>query len=650
MVLPPPSAAQHLGYADIKCKGSGTLWSVGFGPAQVQISPARQRVSDGVAANQTYAAEGDTGEYEAGFWVYLMSDTSTPLPGSVTVSLSVSGTARAGEDYTPLPSSVTLSQDQSAVWIPLHVVEDSVPEWTEDVVVTIMADHAVLRGSGQATMEIVDDDLQLAMPGGILEANFDDDNENNVLDYHESGTDGQEDDLFAVTLVFPTDIKYGATISLSAPASLVTIWSSPQKGRELIGPNAGNYANWTMGQDQVPSTVWLEVTHGSTSEGDIGLVLTAYDGSATSSPVHPTSTQAIRSGTGEGVRFLWTNPETGEVIEAGAKMPAVLVGHRIRVETDVQAPVEPESLSFHWGVTGKTFQNWSATNTSAELTPFDEAYRDGPGVVYSYASPGTSTISCEVQANGRIIPTTPFDVNVRTPTSQLDVTTFGNPAVVDADANDLIRFPWLGFYGPVQQNGRRESGVEFRGSVDVPNEFAPGSWGFVQLVSGDIWGLYQDSNGADHIRRSAWSTLTAPVLDNKFLYGPMYDYEGFVADTSPTNSKPRFTNDTPKVRLANEVTDIGLLRCTEMLDYGDFTMYLMFKPNGEGSQWVPLRKLHWWWRGKAIWTGNGFVFQLSPPPVSDQGKDAPVDTTDHPVWNQNSNQIIAQPWTDEFYG
>ena len=58
------------------------------------------------------------------------------------------------------------------------------------------------------------------------------------------------------------------------------------------------------------------------------------------------------------------------------------------------------------------------------------------------------------------------------------------------------------------------------------------------------------------------------------------------------------------------------------------TTYVMFKPAGDDSQWVPLMKFDWWW---SVDAQNPDGWQLM---TSDRYLGTPEEATDHPVWNQ----------------
>src|SRR5690606_1341834 len=118
-------------------------------------------------------------------------------------------------------------------------IDDSVSEWTEEVVVTV-ADglgYLVSPTHGSATAEIVDDDLGLSLADDVLIVNNDDDNENGIPDHIETTFPGTEDDdLVELTLDYPRDVKAGAEVKLSASedvAGKLRVWTAD--GEQILG-------------------------------------------------------------------------------------------------------------------------------------------------------------------------------------------------------------------------------------------------------------------------------------------------------------------------------------------------------------------------------------------------------------------------------
>jgi hypothetical protein len=72
-----------------------------------------------------------------------------------------------------------------------------------------------------------------------------------------------------------------------------------------------------------------------------------------------------------------------------------------------------------------------------------------------------------------------------------------------------------------------------------------------------------------------------------------------------------------------------------------FDLYLMFKPEGEGNQWIPLKKIDWMWDGDVRKTGgvwepaNDHSFVPKNKEYKGEGEDPTVtDATEYPIWDK----------------
>lgn len=116
-----------------------------------------------------------------------------------------------------------------------------------------------------------------------------------------------------------------------------------------------------------------------------------------------------------------------------------------------------------------------------------------------------------------------------------------------------------------QVNGLQYDGVTF---TACPGDDTPGKVQFVQLVSRTD--TRQGRTGGD-----AKTETTPRGLDG------CYPYPKNVSEYA-TSDQPGFSDPVDSVYLGKDFT---------------FTMHLMFKPEGEGNEWVPLKLIDWHWRG-----------------------------------------------------
>ena len=76
------------------------------------------------------------------------------------------------------------------------------------------------------------------------------------------------------------------------------------------------------------------------------------------------------------------------------------------------------------------------------------------------------------------------------------------------------------------------------------------------------------------------------------------------------------------------ISDVAITNCQRT---DQFQTYLMYKPAGENSIWIPLKKMTWFWSGEAT-KGTNDVWNLdsgSSPTVAPVG----IVTYEFPDWN-----------------
>jgi hypothetical protein len=91
-----------------------------------------------------------------GFRITRTGSTTT----SLVVNYTVSGTATPGTDYTALSGAATIAAGQSYVLIPVAVIDDTIVEGNEPIILTLSASASyIIGGLSTATNPIIDDDL-----------------------------------------------------------------------------------------------------------------------------------------------------------------------------------------------------------------------------------------------------------------------------------------------------------------------------------------------------------------------------------------------------------------------------------------------------------------------------------------------------------
>jgi hypothetical protein len=133
----------------------------------------------------------------------------------------------------------------------------------------------------------------------------------------------------------------------------------------------------------------------------------------------------------------------------------------------------------------------------------------------------------------------------------------------------------------------------------------PGKFQYVQTIKTRT--IEVDLNGSKN------TNVIGDVLDGCYPY--------------PANYPPHDTFDAPGFSGRGENShEIRTL---------EFEMYFMFKPAGEDSEWVPLKKVDWTWQGaihceddKCQEDGGVAIFPVSQSDIP--------DTSEYPEWNSCS--------------
>lgn len=216
-------------------------------------------------------------------------------------------------------------------------------------------------------------------------------------------------------------------------------------------------------------------------------------------------------------------------------------------------------------------------------------------------------VRCIVSSRGRTLSKT-IVFDVKKPTSTLNVYT---------DSGQEVRW-WKGslqFISP--QNGDNSAGIKFKGVVrDVPGEGHDVC--YVQVFSSSVRMQVEDT--VRYVRVP--DVGTQPFVDNN---GSSWDYPARRKEREDARSFRIDTDDTPAVITRN--TDVTAVRVQE-----EVTMWLMYKAPGDDSNWVPLRKADWFWKGRADvdrendkWTYSG----------NNTNSHSGQETTEFPLWSGN---------------
>lgn len=107
-----------------------------------------------VSAVATGATANEAGPVDGQFTLTRVGDTSGALP----VTYTLGGTASNGLDYATLSGTVTFAPGASTTNISVTVSNDTIPEFTETVILNVTSGAGYGIGGGPATVSIIDDE------------------------------------------------------------------------------------------------------------------------------------------------------------------------------------------------------------------------------------------------------------------------------------------------------------------------------------------------------------------------------------------------------------------------------------------------------------------------------------------------------------
>jgi len=277
-----------------------------------------------------------------------------------------------------------------------------------------------------------------------------------------------------------------------------------------------------------------------------------------------------------------------------------MIGQKVTATVDWGGLTESPGLdTYAWSISGALpFEGFVMSAEDSLWTALDVA--DASSESSCFAQDGTATFSVTAfnHASGIEVPLSKL-VTMLKPVENV-IGEIGTHEV--AHNNSLEIGGIFDEDGPMGPEG--SMGGYFHGTVDTPashqgdatNGWTHGLWQFVQVLVKDIiW--HKTVNGqVTKFYDSSGNFNSGKVrLDGYYPYGN--DGEGEAAGPWPAIGGPenvKATWDTPHVRLdALNTGAVEAYRDIELL------MYVFYRPNGVGSQWVPIVKFRWGGNGKA---------------------------------------------------
>jgi hypothetical protein len=562
------------------------------------------------------------GESPATSVITRTGDTANPL----TVNFTLNGSTDVGPyqvtDATGkiLSGSVTIPAGSTYANVLITPLEDNTPRWTQTVDMTLTGSSDYTLGSSTtASTSIVNDDLSLYLNNGS----------NNII------LDGSSDPG-TLTFNYPVEGKNGATVTLvDNDPSDANVYLTADPGPDdtpILGDVDGTLVStYTVveGSGTMPRMAYVIPTKGSDSIGQVrfsgtdddsetdntdesngitpitvaivpvtdpngsGLSNWAFNAKTNNQPLNWLVGQMVDVDaellgprgfvTGiPGLTYHWTIPSGDNVLERYIVGPTS--AQKIAVSNDDGGAYShiagPEDLGVHTGLTQKRLQFFWVTMPSANP---DTLSVDVSGIPFD---------------GGQMPALAKFNVVSPTVNAVLGLGSPGSPAIPGIPAWNNVGL-YTGYAtGATNASDPTQGGAVYSAQVTVPSGFASGTFNFLQLVK-----PYRDITDTSNLTEIRTSPSGSFVLDDPFPVGGNYTWPLDNQDGWTTGALYKTTWDLPHESLS------GLYRIT-MDD--TFITYVMFKPGGTNSNFVPLESATWGYTMSAFRAGGGWVWLTGP--------------------------------------
>lgn len=278
--------------------------------------------------------------------------------------------------------------------------------------------------------------------------------------------------------------------------------------------------------------------------------------------------------------------QDGQVITNSTR--DVIVGQQINLTAEVRSG-RTATTNPQWAVLGNRIANYTASSDAGTVTPL-EGLTDTALSFYWVDEGDNRQVTYSVTARNRSY-SGRATFNVKRPT--VDVTT----------STGTVTVRTLSFSERIYELTYGTPGIRFtRTNLTIPSGFT-GDTVWVQLVNASR--VRRRSDGTNDVSEGTG-------LDSRFPY---------------SSSDPN----------AIETADSPGLRLTLEYDYAtvndSFQTWLMFKPSGTNSIYVPLRRVNWSWAGAAERPGT-LNWTLVPGSASNTQNPPDADSTTHPTWTR----------------
>jgi hypothetical protein len=308
---------------------------------------------------------------------------------------------------------------------------------------------------------------------------------------------------------------------------------------------------------------------------------------------------------------IWYKDKGGEEINiTDKKNQDVKVGEKIELECRVLPESEGKPQSQIWTLDDgnsdqrKYIKRFEASKEQGKVIHLSQEDLNRPNIVFYWTDKGKGKVKCEAEVKGETI-TAETEFNISRPEYKLTVepssgSTFGELTPGEKLPEEEC---WVdeAYKEPKKMVGLQYNGITFECESSDEGEF---QW--VQLV--------EDYMEYEYFNRQKWAEVRMG-LDHCYPY------------QSGKNAL-----DKPAVIAPETNEGEGML--FEFKKHQKSKMYLMYKPVGEGSEWVPLNVIDWEWMGSIVY--NDIEKHWWYPGNSKAELQGEEETSEYPEWDQNS--------------
>ena len=284
-------------------------------------------------------------------------------------------------------------------------------------------------------------------------------------------------------------------------------------------------------------------------------------------------------------------------------MAKALPGQRINLKPDFQSfPSGVAPSNYSWSINGMHFTSYYATNEKGQKSNLNEVDLTNERIRFYWSDPGIHEVTLSFLING-VTRSVSNRVKIIKPESRLNanIGQVSFSGLKDVELSGTI------------------AGILFQAKVEsVAAEFrSEGRWHFVQVL-----------NSREKVITNA-DTFRFGNNYGKWVVDSTYPYA-----QGASTGENSLCDDSPISTMDNAYR--------RWITQDDFKMYLMFKPPGINTEWVPLKRIDWLWDWKTTKTDG--IWSLDSGAKAEVLNDGVgVDDYIHPEWDGNYKPFSWNP-------